>query len=274
MAATSGVRDVKRTIADKCILVTGASSGIGRELAIQLAAQGARLLVTARRRRALETLVAQIRQSAGPQAVEAESLAGDITDASFRQALLATARTRWGRLDILINNAGIGAMGRFADSDADTLRQVMEVNFFAPVELIRLALPCLRSGQQPLIVNMGSVLGHRAVPLKSEYCASKFALHGFSDALRAELARETIDLTLISPSTTDSDFFEHAIRDSSARDWKAGGATPVRQVAAAVIRAMKLGKHEVVLSLGGRSLVWLDRLAPTWADRAVARWGQ
>jgi len=265
---------MKRKIADHCVLVTGASSGIGRELARQLAARSARLLVTARRQAELESLVQEIRRTDDPTPPEIECLAGDLTDASFRVQLLQLAQHRWGRLDALINNAGVGAMGRFQDSEPATLRQVMEVNFFAPVELVRLALPLLQLGQQPIIVNISSVLGHRAVPLKSEYCASKFALHGWSDALRAELAPQGIDLTLVSPSTTDSDFFAHALQDSTGKDWKAGGAASVERVAAATLRAMQRGSHEVILTLGGKSLVLFDRLAPTLADHAVSRWAQ
>ena len=111
-----------------------------------------------------------------------------------------------GGLDLLVNNAGVGALGEFAEADPQRLRTVMEVNFFAPAELIRAAMPLLRAGEQPMIVNIGSVLGHRAVPLKSEYCASKFALHGFSDAVRAELADQGIDLLMVSPSTTQRSF--------------------------------------------------------------------
>lgn len=265
---------MKRKIADHCVLVTGASSGIGRELARQLAARSARLLVTARRQAELESLVEEVRQAAGRQPTEIGFLAGDLTHADFRERLLRHVQERWGRLDALINNAGVGAMGRFEDSSPETLRQVMEVNFFAPVELVRLALPLLRLGHQPIVVNISSVLGHRAVPLKSEYCASKFALHGWSDALRAELAPQGIDLTLVSPSTTDSDFFTHALHDSTGKDWKSAGAASVKQVAAATLKAMQRGSHEVILTLGGKSLVLLDRIAPTLADHAVRRWAQ
>lgn len=263
---------MRRKIVDKSILVTGASSGIGRELTKQLANKGARLLVTARRHELLSSLAEEVRKQR-PTA-EIQFLSGDITDTDFRASLIAHAREHWGRLDGIVNNAGVGAMGRFADSTPETLRQVMEVNFFAPVELIRLALPLLQLGQQPIIVNMGSVLGHRAVPLKSEYCASKFALHGLSDALRAELATLGIDLTMISPSTTDSDFFDHAIQDTTQKKWKSAGASPVKRVAAATIRAMTKGSHDVILTLGGKTLVLLDRLAPTWADHAMQRWAQ
>lgn len=263
---------MKRKIADKCLLVTGASSGIGRELARQLSAKGARLIVTARRGELLDSLVVEV-QRQRPES-QIAGLAGDITDSDFRARLVETARQRWGRLDGLINNAGVGAMGRFADSTPETLRQVMEVNFFAPVELIRLSLPLLQLGQQPIVVNMGSVLGHRAVPLKSEYCASKFALHGLSDSLRAELATQGIDLTMISPSTTDSEFFEHALQDTTHKNWKGSGASSVAGVANATIRAMSKGSHDVILTFGGKSLVLLDRLAPTLADHAMQRWAQ
>ncbi len=102
----------------------------------------------------------------------------------------AANEIRQGQVDLLVNNAGVGAIGPFADASADRMRSVMEVNFFAPVELTRSLLPSLRRGRASVICNISSVLGHRAVPNKSEYCASKFALHGWSDALRAELAED------------------------------------------------------------------------------------
>ena len=149
----------------------------------------------------------------------------------------------------------------------------MEVNFFAAVELTRLAIPVLQTGRQPIIVNVGSVLGHRAVPRKSEYCASKFALHGFSDALRAELVAVGIDLLLVSPSTTSSEFFDRLLQQDEANS-KAGrrGMTP-QQVARKIIRAMAAGRHEIIVSAGGKLLVWLDRLCPPLMNRLLARHG-
>ena len=128
--------------------------------------------------------------------------------------------TCWGGLDVLINNAGVSAHGRFADSDEPTLRRVMEVNFFAAAELTRLALPLLhvqnpnRRSQNPIpaaIVNIGSIIGHRGLPLNSEYAASKFALRGWSESLRAELAADGVDVLLVSPGTTDTEFFDHLL---------------------------------------------------------------
>lgn len=248
-------------------IVTGASSGIGREIAIELAKQGAKLIVTARRAERLEDLLTEMRSL---KAV-AVPITGDIVDASTRQALVATASREFGGLDAVVNNAGIGALGPFADADEDRMRRVMEVNFFAPVELIRLALPLLRDGRRPIVVNVSSVLGHRAVANKSEYCASKFAMHGFSDALRCELAGAGIDVLLVSPSTTSSEFFDHVIDKDDDGSTHAKRAMAPRVVACKTIRAMRRGKHEIILSGGGKALVWLDRLCPPMMNRILAR---
>jgi short-subunit dehydrogenase len=250
-------------------LVTGASGGIGRELARALAGHGTRLLLTARRGDRLAELEAEICRGGGAASV----LAGDVTDAAFRARLIQAAVDRLGGLDLLINNAGVGAWGPFAAADETRLRRVMEVNFFAPAELTRLAIPWLRQGRQPLIVNVGSVLGHRAVPHKSEYCASKFALHGLSDALRAELAELGIDLLLVSPSTTDTEFFDNVLENQAAVRTSGRGSSP-RAVARCTIRAIRSGRHEIILTLGGKLLVWLDRLCPPLMNRLIARYGR
>ncbi len=258
----------RRTIQGLRGLVTGASSGIGRELARQLAAAGANLVVTARRRAALESLLDESRGLYGRMI----AIDGDITDARHRERLLAAARDDLGGLDLLVNNAGVGAIGPFADADPERLRRVMEVNFFAPVELIRAALPLLRAGRTPLIVNVSSVLGHRAVPRKSEYCASKFALHGFSDSLRAELAADGVDLLLVSPSTTRTEFFDNVLENANGSTASLSAAASAASVARQTVRAIHRGRHEIILTPGGKLLVWLDRLCPTLADWLVARY--
>ncbi|MHB8974010.1 MAG: SDR family NAD(P)-dependent oxidoreductase [Pirellulaceae bacterium] len=258
-----------RPIAGAHVLVTGASSGIGQALARNLLRQGAHVLATARREDRLHELAA----SCTDNPARLICLAGDITDASLRDRLMRAVHETWGRLDILVNNAGVGAIGPFSRAPADRLRRVMEVNFFAPAELTRIALPMLRAGQRPLIVNIGSVLGHRAVPHKSEYCASKFALHGLSDSLRAELAGEGIDLLLVSPSTTRSEFTDHVLgANPRPARWQFGSLS-AEQVAARAIHAMRRGRHEVILSPGGKLLVWLDRLSPPLLNRLIARFG-
>jgi short-subunit dehydrogenase len=260
----------RRSLRGKRTLITGASSGIGRELAVQLARKGARLLLTARRRERLEALA----QSIATTGASVQILAGDIADADHRDHLLQEVQRSWGGLDLLVNNAGIGALGTFAQAQPQRLRKIMEVNFFAPAELIRGAVPLLRAGEQPMIVNISSVLGHRAVPLKSEYCASKFALHGLSDALRAEFTEQGIEVLLVSPSTTATEFFDSVVDSARPQKRSPTAGMPVEKVARRTIRAIRRGRHEIVLSAGGKLLVWLDRLCPPLVDRLVARFGK
>lgn len=259
-----------RDLQDKRAIVTGASSGIGWHLVKQLAAEGVSVIACARRADLLHDLSNQIKSQSGT----CIPIAGDITSELNRREIMDCVDREFGGIDILVNNAGIGAMGRFDESEETRLRQVFEVNFFAITEMIRESLPRLKQGQSPIIVNMSSVLAHRATPLKSEYCASKFALHGFSDALRAELTQDQIDLLLVSPSTTDSEFFDNAIEDTTGKNWKTRGAMPPSAVASKTIRAIKKGKHEIILTHGGRLIVWMDRLIPGIANRIMARCGQ
>ncbi len=249
------------------VIITGASSGIGRALAVELARQGARLILTARRADRLQSLLAELTSLPDRVAI----VAGDITDPATHQRLMATATREFGGLDVLVNNAGIGAIGPFMEADETRLRRIMEVNFFAPLAMTRAAVPLLRDGVCPLIVNVSSVLGHRAVANKSEYCASKFALHGFSDALRCELTREGIDILLASPSTTSSEFFDQAIDGSATRPHRRFRAMSPQRVAIKTVRAMQRGQHEIILSAGGKALVWLDRLCPTLMNQLLAR---
>ncbi len=256
----------KRDLTGARTIVTGASSGIGRELAHELAHHGARLVVTSRREDRLRELEAELVAAGG----EAVAVVGDVTEDSLRRQLLETAVARWGGLDLLVNNAGMGVFGPFRESDPQRVRRIMEVNFFAPVELIRAALPHLMNGQAPMIVNVSSVLGYFATPNKSEYCASKFALHGFNDALRMELMADGVDVLLVSPSTTSTEFFDKAEADPDQRPRR--GMSP-KKVARRTVRAIRQGKREVVFSLEANLAVWGDRVMPGPMSRILAKYG-
>jgi short-subunit dehydrogenase len=254
-----------RSIAGLRVIVTGASSGIGRALVLELIRNGAKVIAFARRAERLQELHAAVSDPANLRC-----LAGDVTRRDDRAAALDLAQREFGGLDALVNNAGIGASGRFDQADEARLRQVFEVNLFAPAEFIREALPALRSGSTPIIVNISSVLGHRAVPEKSEYCASKFALHGLSDALRSEFAKAGIDVLIVSPSTTQSEFFERA-SGGKERAESPFGVMSAEAVARKTLAAMRRGRREIILSASGSLLVWIDRLCPPLADWIVAR---
>jgi short-subunit dehydrogenase len=247
-------------------ILTGASSGIGEALARELVAGGGRLLLVARREDRLRQLAESLSAAKG----RAEIFVGDVTLPAVRTAAVERAVSLFGGLDLLVNNAGSGAMGRFDEATPERLRQIMEVNFFAPAELIRATLPALRQGANPLVVNVSSVLGHRGVPFCSEYCASKFAMQGLSESLRAELAAVGIDLLVASPARTDTEFFSSAINGHETR-WPLVRGIPAATVARRIMRAIRSGRHEVIPSSKGKSLVWANRLFPGIVDRVLAR---
>ncbi|MBM3999016.1 MAG: SDR family NAD(P)-dependent oxidoreductase [Planctomycetes bacterium] len=256
----------RRELRGARILVTGASSGIGRALARELARRRAETLLVARRGGRLKALCDEL----ASRGAVAAALVADVADPEDRARIAEDVARRWGALDALVNNAGIGAIGPFIDADPGRLRRLMEVNFFAPFELARSLYPYLARGRRPILVNVGSVLGHRAVPGKSEYCASKFAMHGMSDAIRAEFARSGIDVLLASPSTTATEFFD-GLGERHAAAARRRGARP-EAIARRIVAAMRAGRHEIIPSWGGRALVWFDRLFPACADRLLARW--
>lgn len=259
----------QRDIAGCRTILTGASSGIGRALALELAKNGARLVLNARREEPLRRLADEIAKQGG----DVQWGIGDIADAATRQAALDRAVTTFGGLDLLINNAGIGALGRFEEAGPERLRQIMEVNFFALVEMTRLAIPALKQGRRPLIVNVSSILGHRAVPRSSEYCASKFAVQGFSESLRAELARIGIGVLVVSPGTTATEFFDHAVESVGERPWPEQPGVPPEFVARQTVQAIRRDRHEIVPNSRGRMLLWLNRLSPRLVDWMMQRYG-
>ncbi len=259
---------MRREIKNSRAIVTGASSGIGRETALELARNGADVAVVARREDRLRQLVEQITAMGR----KVEPIVGDITDPETRQRALDVVRDKFGGLDILMNNAGIGAMGLFADADPGRVRRVMEVNFFALVEMTRSALPLLKQGNRPIIVNTSSILGHRGVPYSSEYSASKFAVQGFSESIRAEFAPMGIDVLVVSPGTTETEFFERVIERTAEPKWPEHKPISPARVAVAIVRAIRAGKHEIIPYRWGRVLCWLNRLSPGMVDRLMTRY--
>lgn len=249
---------------DAVAVVTGASSGIGRCLCELLLDRGATVVANARRADRMESLA----QTSG----KLIPVVGDITEPDVRDNIMEAARSiRDGQVDLLVNNAGVGAIGPFAAATPERLRRVMEVNFFAPVELTRELIPSLRGGRAPVICNIGSVLGHRAVPMKSEYCASKFALHGWSDSLRAEIAQDGIQVTIVSPSTTQSEFFDSLVETDPEQKSASLGSWKPERVARTTLAAIRARRSEVICSLGGKALVYADRLSPPLMNVILAK---
>lgn len=257
----------RRTLAGLRILITGASQGIGRALAIAAIDAKMRVLAVARSQDLLNELKAEVNRHGGAL----ETVTADITVANDRERMVAATAQHLGGLDILVNNAGIGATGHFAEVGSDRLRRIMEVNFFGLTETTRALLPLLRQGRTPAVVNISSIAGKRGIPARSEYSASKFAVQGFSEALRAELSKDGIDVLVVSPGLTQTNFSQNMIEQKARLQMDHMRGMTSEQVAAAILRAIERGCNETCLTLQGKLMVLVSRFLPGLADRIAAR---
>ncbi|HKN94873.1 MAG TPA: SDR family NAD(P)-dependent oxidoreductase [Thermoleophilaceae bacterium] len=223
-------------MSERTALVTGASSGIGESTARRLARDGWRVLLVARREERLKELSSELRDSA--------HLAVDLTDEDAPPRVRARVDELWGRLDLLVNNAGWSERADFADGGYDNVKRVMEINFDAVLRLTEALLPVLRGSAPSAIVNVSSIAGRVGRAKMGAYTASKFALAGWTDCLRMEEKRHRVHVGLVLPGFVSTEGFPQSELTSSARTrWLV--STPDK-VADAIVRAAD-GKPEVAV---------------------------
>ena len=254
---------MRRDVKDLRVIVTGASGGIGRALVLELAAHGAKVVAAARNEVALQELA---RTTIGVVPVRC-----DVAVPADRERLLAAAVAAFGGLDVLINNAGVAAWGHFATSTEAINRTTMEVNFFAPVELTRLAMPLLKQGRTPAVVNVTSMCGRRGMPAWPEYSASKFALVGVAEAWRAEFGRFDVDVITVVPGLTKSDLSRHLLRRDGRAELPYENGMTLEYVAAEIARAIRKNAREVVLGGEAKRMLLMNRFFPRLLNRLIAR---
>jgi len=256
---------------DNAVVLTGASRGIGRELAFQLADQGAWLALAARDEGALEEVAAECRRR-GARAV---AIPADVGEEAQCAALVARAVEALGRIDTLINNAGISMWARFDElRDLSVVERIMRVNYLGSVYCTWHALPHLRQ-TRGRIVGVSSLTGKTGVPTRSAYAASKHAMAGFFDTLRIELAGSGVTVTMVYPDFVATEIRERAF----GADGKSLGASPVREAevmsvetcARLILEAAAGRRRESVMSRRGRLGLWLKLLAPGLVDRIARR---
>ena len=262
---------MRRTLDKKRILLTGASSGIGAVLASMLAKEGASLVLLARRLERLQNIADQITQQFGNDQ-KIVLVDGDVTDPHVRQRAVQSAIEQLGGLDILINNAGVGAMARIEDSTQETLRRIFEVNFFSLFELTQLALPHLKQGNEPMVVNLSSIVGLRGVPHYGVYGSAKFAVTGLSESMRAEFSKHGIDVLLVCPGTTETEFFDVLCQSSSKPKLPIHRPVTSEYVSVCIVRAIKRGKHKIIPYLPAVFLDRLNRFCPCFVDWIMKRY--
>jgi NAD(P)-dependent dehydrogenase (short-subunit alcohol dehydrogenase family) len=200
------------SLADKVVLITGASSGIGRAVALEVAAKGASVVLAARRHDLLQAVANEVSKRGGTPLV----VPTDMAVTSQVEALAAKALEHFGRVDILVNNAGYGQMGPIESVGEAAVRQQFDVNVFGLLTLTRQLIPQMRSCRQGRIVNLSSVAGKVAFPFMGIYNASKHAVEAISDAMRMELAPFGIRTIVIEPGPVETEFFQVAERQAAS----------------------------------------------------------
>jgi short-subunit dehydrogenase len=251
-------------------VVTGASSGIGRATALELARRGVSLCLTARREQPLADLALEC-QRAG---VEAIAVAGDIAEDGVAEAVAARAAEQLGRLDCWVNNAGVTALGSFENIPRASFRRVMDTNFFGALEGTRAALPYFRAAGRGVLINVGSMVSRMSEPYASAYTASKHAMRGFGQSLRQELrlARlHQIHVCTVMPAMIDTPLLEHAANYSGKAAKAMPPVYPPEDVAVTIAELIAHPRREVFVGNSARSLQMLSFLSPAAAERMLAR---
>ncbi len=255
---------------ERVVIITGASAGIGRALALQLASQGARVVLAARRQDRLEEIAAACR-GLGGEALPVQTDVG--AEAQAKELIRRTIET-FGSLDMLINNAGLAVSGLFEKfPDLHLFQHVMDVNFYGAVYCTYYALPHLIKSRGR-IVTVSSLGGKVALPFNTPYAASKFAIHGFSDSLRMELVQHGVSTTVVCPYWVVTEFHEAQMdvngvpRGARGRQFYTKKMMTADHCAAVILKAAEKRKREVLLGPGTFS-VWLKVLAPGLLDKLV-----
>jgi short-subunit dehydrogenase len=253
------------------IILTGASEGIGRALALELAARGARVSLAARDRERLDSLAQECRARGG----EALAVPTDVTSQQDLEWLVAETVKSFGGVDAVVHNAGITMWSRFdALQDLSIFERLMDVNYHAPVRLTSLALPHLKQSNG-LIVVVASMAGLTGVPERSAYAGSKHAVIGFFDSLRIELAGSGVDVTVVAPDFVVSEIHKRAI----GPDGEPLGTSPMREAkimtaaecAVHIVRGMEKRQRLVLMTARGKWGRWMKLVAPSLIDRIAAK---
>jgi short-subunit dehydrogenase len=256
---------------DKVVIITGASSGIGRELAHQLAEQGAWLVLAARNRERLEAAKAECLERGG----KAIAIPTDVSIPSQCADLMQRTVEEFKRIDALVNDAGITMWGNFEEvSDLGVFDQIIRVNYLGSMYCTHYALPYLKKSKG-LIVGVSSLAGKSGVPTRSGYAASKHAMTGFFDSLRIELEPYGVSVTMIYPGFVASKVRARALGPDGkpliTSPVREGQVMPVETCARLMVAAMTRRKREVVMTLRGKLGQWLKLIAPGLVDRVASQ---
>jgi short-subunit dehydrogenase len=262
-----------RPVADQVIVITGASSGIGLVTARTAARRGATVVLAARNEQALRTVVDEIRAAGGAAAY----VVADVGREEDVQQIAETAIAEFGRFDTWVNNAGVSIFGNIMEVSTEDLRRVFDTVFWGVAYGSRTAVAHFRDrggNQAGALINVGSFFGDRATPVQSTYGSAKFAVHGFTEALRVETAHERIpvSVTLVHPGRIDTPYNEHAHSYRQHQPAHRGMIYPPESVADGILYAAAHPKRDVYVGAQAKLLVMMSNVAPRAVDKVMQRY--
>ena len=258
------------TLAGRVAVITGASSGIGLACAEALAREGVAVVLGARRTERLESEVKRIRSTGA----RAEAVTTDVTVEADVIRLVHHAHSAFGRLDVMICNAGFGYYGTVEETPPEVMQRMMDVNFMGTYYGARAAMPFFRAQGHGHLLLISSIVGRRGIPLMSGYSATKAAQAGFAESLRSELAPTDIHVSAVYPVSTDTEYRAAMERDYGQSVSGLGPQQPVEHVAAAIVQCIRRPRAEVYPHSKSRALAVLNIVAPAFADRLVQKYGR
>lgn len=251
-------------------VITGGSSGIGLACAAHLAREGVAVVLGARRMSRLEATRDQIRTAGGKAAI----LEMDVTRETDVQALVALATREFGRLDIMICNAGFGYYGTLEDTPPDVMQRMMDVNYMGTFHGARAALPRFRAQNSGHLIFVSSIVGRRGIAFMGGYSATKAAQAGLAEALRTEFAGTPIHVSCVYPVSTRTEFHDAMARDFGHAVSGLGPKQSVDDVARAVVACVRRPRPEVYPHAMSRALAVMNIVAPAFTDRFVRKFGR
>jgi short-subunit dehydrogenase len=256
-------------IKDSVVVITGASSGIGRATALRFAGKGARLVLAARGTEALDTLVKACRKRGG----KAIAVPTDVTDAEAVEALAVRAVEEFGRLDVWVNNAAVSVFGRFTEIPPADFQRVLDVDVAGYVHGARAALPRLRAQRMGVLINVSSVVGEISQPYTAAYSMAKAAVRALSVSLRLELRLDGItgvSVCTVMPAAIDTPFFQHAANYTGRQVVAMPPVYTPERAARVIVDLVKRPRREVVVGPAGRFMVLMHKLAPGTMEASMA----
>jgi len=257
---------VIRKLRGTTAVITGATSGIGRETALEFVRAGARVVIAGRREARLQELSAEI-ASMGGQSLAVRT---DVADQPQVVSLIEQAVNAFGRIDVLVNNAGVGAAARFDEMSLEDFRRVMDVNFWGAVYACKAVVSQMRKqAGGGVIINVSSILGKRGMPFETAYCASKFALAGFSEALRTEVMADGVEVSTIFPGAVETEIFTSAANQTGMEVPSVLPKFPARALARTIVRDARFPQPEIVMALDAQAINLFNTLVPGLMDLAL-----